>query len=143
METAMGVWIDSRKAVVVTAEADGAGEVPGIIQIMTGLEKQLRLSAGGRAKSRYGLQFAPPDDMRETSSRANLMFFLDKVVAAVHRARSIFIFGPGEAKHEFKKRLEREGLGARIDSVESAGRMTERQIAAKVRGHFLPPANSY
>jgi hypothetical protein len=46
------------------------------------------------------------------------------------------IFGPGEAKGELKKRLERNKLGERIVGIETIDRMTDRQIAAKVRQYF-------
>ena len=78
------------------------------------------------------------DDMRETSSNENLKSFFDDVVAVVREAHSIFILGPGEAKEEFKKRLEQDGLGDRIDEVAVVGRMSDRQIAAKVHDHFRP-----
>lgn len=138
ISTGTGVWLDSRKAIIVTAAAGGTGDAGGIKRITTFLEKQLRLSGGKRAKNDYGPQTAPADDMRETSSKANLQYFFDDVVAALRGARSIFLFGPGKAKEEFRKRLEREGLGGRIDGVESIGRMSDRQIAAKVREHFRP-----
>ena len=135
MTRRMGVWIDSRKAVVVPIE-DGSGEPGRIRRISTDLEKQLRLSAGARGRTSYGAQTAPSDDMRETSSAANLRAFFDEVVAALRGGRFLFVFGPGEAKGKFRKRLAGEGLGARIDEAETAGRMTERQIAARVRAHF-------
>ena len=136
----MGVWIDSRKAVIVAAAADGGGDVGVVQRITTDLEKQLRLPGGERGKTSYGPQTAPSDDMRETSSRANLQVFFDDVVAALRGAHSIFILGPGEAKEEFKKRLEREGLGGRIDAVEAVGRLSDRQISAKMREHIRPRA---
>jgi hypothetical protein len=58
------------------------------------------------------------------------------VVSFLRNADSIWIFGPGEAKGELKKRLERENLDGRIYRVETAGKMTDRQITAKVRQHF-------
>jgi hypothetical protein len=53
-----------------------------------------------------------------------------------HHAESILLFGPGEAKGELRKRLERDKLGGRIVAVETVDKMTDRQIAAKVRGYF-------
>lgn len=132
----VGVWIDSRRAVIAAADEDGEARTHGLKRITTDLEKQLRLPGGLRAKTSYGPQIAPPDDMREASSKENLQLFFDDVVAALRGAGSIFIFGPGEAKEEFRKRLERDGLGSRIDGVESVGRMSDRQIAAKVRFHY-------
>jgi hypothetical protein len=46
------------------------------------------------------------------------------------------IFGPGEAKGELKERLERHNLGGSIVGIETADKMTDRQIAAKVRQYF-------
>ena len=54
----------------------------------------------------------------------------------IRDAESIQIFGPGEAKGELEKRLEHEGLKAHILAVEAADKMTDRQIAAKVRERF-------
>lgn len=50
--------------------------------------------------------------------------------------QKLFLFGPGEAKSELKERLEKHGLGERIVGIETVDRMTDRQIAAKVRRHF-------
>jgi hypothetical protein len=52
-------------------------------------------------------------------------------------AESIFLFGPGEAKGELKKRLEDDHLDQLIQAVETVDQMTDRQIAAKVREYFL------
>ena len=58
------------------------------------------------------------------------------VIACIRDAESILILGPGEAKGELKKRLERNKLGGRIVGIETIDRMTDRQIAAKVRRYF-------
>jgi hypothetical protein len=49
---------------------------------------------------------------------------------------SILIFGPGEAKDELQKQLEGQALGERIVGMETADKLTDGQIAAKVRQHF-------
>jgi len=59
------------------------------------------------------------------------------VISNIRDAGSILIFGPGEAKDEFKKRLEKDNLGDRIVGIETAEKMTDPQIAAKVARHFL------
>jgi len=58
------------------------------------------------------------------------------VIASIGDPESILIFGPGEAKGELKERLKKDGLAGRIVGVETADKMTDRQIAAKVRQHF-------
>ena len=55
----------------------------------------------------------------------------------MHAAASLFVFGPGEAKGELVKRLAHEKPTTRSVNVEAADKLTDRQIAAKVREHFL------
>jgi hypothetical protein len=45
----------------------------------------------------------------------------------------MLIFGPGEAKGELKKRLKKANLSGRIVGMETVDKMTDHQIAAKVR----------
>jgi len=76
-----------------------------------------------------------------TANRASftehLNIYYNEVISCIREAESILIFGPGEAKGELKKHLEHEGLGGRIVGIETVDRMTEPQIAAKVRERFL------
>jgi len=50
--------------------------------------------------------------------------------------KPFWYFGPGEAKGELEKRLKKNALGKRIVGVETIDKMTDRQIAAKVRQYF-------
>jgi len=58
------------------------------------------------------------------------------VIAALRNVDSLIILGPGEAKGELKRRLVKNKLGARIAAVETMDKMSDRQIAAKVRAYF-------
>ena len=49
----------------------------------------------------------------------------------------ILILGPGEAKGELKKRLAKGQKGARLVALETADKMTEPQVVARVRQYFL------
>ena len=52
-------------------------------------------------------------------------------------ADKILIFGPGEAKIELEKELKKsKELSLKIVGVEPADKMTEKQIAAKVKKVF-------
>ena len=77
-----------------------------------------------------------PEDSRERTFSGHLNIYYEAIIACLRDAESILIFGPGEAKAELKKRLEKSKLGARIASVETIDKMTDRQIAAKVRQYF-------
>jgi hypothetical protein len=78
----------------------------------------------------------PADDRRQRAFSGHLNIFYEAVISCLRDAESTLIFGPGEAKGEMKKRLEKSKLGGRIAGVETVDKMTDRQIAAKVRQYF-------
>ena len=132
MKTIAGLWIDHRKAVIATVS--DKGEETKVIE--SNVEKHSGRVAGVRSTTPYESQKVPADDLREREFTSHLHGYYDEVIAAIRDADSILIFGPGEAKGELKSRLEKHKLGGRIMAVEAADKMTDRQIAAKVRGYF-------
>ena len=104
--------------------------------VISKVEKQLRRSGDSPLKGSYETLQVPADDCRQKTFTGHLNIYYDAVIAAMRDAESILIFGPGEAKGELKKRLERNNLGGRIVAIETVDKMTDRQIAAKVRQYF-------
>jgi hypothetical protein len=118
----VGVWIDHRKAVIATA---GKGGVP-IQCLASNMEKHVRFS--GAAIS--------GEDIRDRRFANHLERYYAAVTAVIRDAESILLLGPGEAKLELTHHLEREGLGERIVGVDTADKMTDRQISAKIGQYF-------
>ena len=133
MKKEVGLWMDHRKAVIVVFTDRGEE----IKLIVSKVEKQLRRSGGSPLKGPHEVQQVPADDSRERAFTGHLNIYYDAVIACVRGAESILIFGPGEAKVELKKRLVTQGLGDRVVDIETVDKMTDRQIAAKVRQRFL------
>jgi hypothetical protein len=94
------------------------------------MEKHVRFT-GGTAS-----ELGSTEDVRDRQFGNHLNGYYDRVAAVLRGADSIQIFGPGEAKGELSKRLEHEGLKGHVLVVETADKMTDRQIAAKVREHL-------
>ena len=132
MEARVGLWIDHGKAVIV-AVADQGEE---ITLIISKAEKHPSRSGDSPVKGALEAHQVRADDSRQRSFTAHLNIYYDAVIACIRDAESILIFGPGEAKGELQKRLEKHRLGGRIVGIETADRMTDRQIAARVRKHF-------
>lgn len=131
-KTTMGLWIDHREAVLVFISS----EVEIVKTIHSDAEKHAGRINGMRSTVSYESLLVPADDRRQNALTRHLNSYYDWIIAFVRDIDSILIFGPGEAKTEFKKRLEKNKLGNRIVAVQTAGKMTERQIAAKVRAYF-------
>jgi hypothetical protein len=125
MKKEIGLWIDHRKAVVVTVSDEG--EV--VKEITSSMEKHVRFASGNS-------EDGSSEDVRDRQFENHLNNYYDAVIDVIRDGDSILIFGPGEAKGELEKRLESKELGDRIVGVETVDKMTDRQIAAKVRERF-------
>ena len=132
MKNKVGLWIDHRKAIIVTVSDQG--DEFGLI--VSNVEKHGERSGDSPLKGRYEAQHVSPDDSRQRAYAGYLNIYYDAIIACIRDAESILIFGPGEAKDELKARLEGNGLGGRIIGIETVDKMTDRQFAAKVRQHF-------
>ena len=124
MKKQVGLWIDHKETVIVTV----TGKIEETTQIASNVEKHVRHSGGDEFTA---------EDRLDRRFLDHLSKYYDEVISHIRDAESILIFGPGEAKGEFVKRLQSEDLGGRIVGVETADKMTDRQIAARVRQHFL------
>ena len=133
MKRNVGLWIDHRKAVI----AFLAGEEEEMKLVRSSVEKQIRRAAGSRSGGPFESQVVQSDGRQQRAFTKHLNTYYNEVILCIHDAESILIFGPGEAKGELKKHLERKGLGGLIVGVETVDEMTDGQIAAKARQHFL------
>ncbi|HSO11006.1 MAG TPA: hypothetical protein VLT51_01430 [Anaerolineales bacterium] len=128
MKKNIGLWIDHREAVIVVISDKGEQTT----RIKSDAEKQIRFAGGSR---KDGLQTT--EAIRGKKLDTQLGKYIDDVIAHIRDAEIIQIFGPGEAKDELVKRLEKDGPKQRIVEIETMDKMTDNQIAAKVREHFL------
>ncbi len=133
MKTKIGLWVDHRKTIIVALTEKGEE----IKEIISEVEKQLRRSGDSPLNGRpYESLQIPEDNSRQRAFTEHLNIYYDAVIMCIRDAESILIFGPGEAKDELQKRIEGNNLGNRIVGIETVDKMTDRQIAAKVRQHF-------
>jgi hypothetical protein len=132
MKKDIGLWIDRKKAVIVSVSADGLT----IRRVESGLEGRVGYRGAPRPKTAYSAQYKQGDDQIDKKYLEHLNKYYEKVIAQIRGAERLLIFGPGEAKFEFEKLLVRRKVRFRDVRVEKADKMTDRQIAAKVRRHF-------
>jgi hypothetical protein len=133
MKRNVGLWIDRRKAVIVFL----VSQKEEIKLIKSNVEKQIQHAAGSCSGGTFESQAVPSDDRQQREFTEHLNIYYNEIISCIRDAESILIFGPGEAKGELKKHLEREGLGERIVGIETVDKITDPQIAAKVRQYFL------
>ena len=114
-----GIWIDHEKAVIVSMSDDDDIKV-----IHSDVRKHGK--AGNNA-----------DDTSLNVFTEHLKGYYEEIISCIRDSESVYLFGPGEAKGELEKRLEKDNLSNLVDKIETADKMTDPQIAAKVKEHFL------
>ena len=127
-----GVWIDHHKAVVILMADSGVD----IKTIESNADRPFASAGGPSSKQPDRPQGFLSEDKQERKFMSQLNTYYDEVIACLGHAGSLLILGPGEAKGEFKKRLDTKKLPVSVADLATADKMTDGQIAASVRQHF-------
>jgi hypothetical protein len=105
-------------------------------EILSNVEKHLRRSDGKHSTAPFESQLVKADDKQQRGFTKSLKDFYQKVMVNIKDAQSVLVFGPAEAKGEFQKLMEQNDLHGRVVFTESADKMTDGQIAARIKAHF-------
>ena len=128
MEKLKGIWINYRKALIVSLEK---GKEEHHETFESHASRHIRLP--GEAKGMSDSKGSEPQ------FHEDLRIYFHDILDIIKDAKSVFIFGPGKAKNNLKKAMMESGdLGTRIVGVEPADKMTAKQIVAKVKEYFSP-----
>ena len=120
----VGVWIDHKKAVIVSIAAG---------QVTT---RTLESDVG--AHPHYsGSQEGGGEKKHEERHNQDLDRYYDDVIGQLGKPDALLLFGPGEAKLQLKERFGRSNVSSeRIVAVETTDKLTDPQIVAKVKQHY-------
>ena len=130
-----GIWIDHRKALVVVL--DGPGEHVTVID--SEVEKHPERAGDSPLHGSYEAAQVPPDDRRQRALTGELNVYYEAVIASLRDVERFLVCGPGEAKGELVKRLQKHKLDGRVAAVQAADKMTDRQLVAHVREFYSGP----
>jgi len=129
----VGIWIDHKKAVIVSVSADG----------VTAKTLESEVGPHGRYSGRAGYptpdgpQVGKGEKKYEERHDQHLDRYYDEVISQLGQPEALLIFGPGEAKLQLKERLSRsKALSERIVGIETTDKLTDPQIVAKVKEHY-------
>jgi hypothetical protein len=133
MNHKVGVWIDHKKAVIVSASVDGV--------TATTLESEIGPHARYSGRAGYPTPDGPQDGRGEKTYEErydqHLDRYYDEVIGQLGHPDALLIFGPGEAKLQLKERLSRfKAFSEHVVQVETADKLTDPQIVAKVKEHY-------
>lgn len=137
MEKQVGIWIDSKKAIIVTLEGEKEER---IIEIASDVENSVYHNKEGDkgtfSRSHHGDSVTKNDDRR----KEQYDYYLKDIVSIVKGADYLYIFGLGETKTKLEQRIRDEKTLDKINlkAVETADRMTLNQIVEQVKDFYNP-----
>lgn len=130
MDRNVGLWIDHKQAYLIWNE-EGKVEV-----IASRIEPLAHYSGGTQLGGKLN-QKADSETRRSDRFRLQIKKYYQQVMTALKDASSIFIMGPGEAKIEFQKAIQKsKDLQKRLLKVETTDKMTKNQMIAYVREFY-------
>lgn len=127
-----GLWIDHRKAVIVILSPKGEKT----IEILSNVEKHPSREENADSAAAHESNNILADDRQQQKYTQELNRYYLKIATTIQEAQSILLFGPSEAKGEFKKFVEAQSSDQKEIVTETTDKMTDRQISAKVHEYF-------
>lgn len=121
----IGLWVDHRKALIVSISDQGEE----VKQVFSGIQKHLRAGGGTPLE-------ASQQDVVDRQFENQVQKFYGDIIPYLHQAQTIQIYGPGEAKKELETRLEKAGFKDRVIEIKTMGKLTDRQVVAEIRRHM-------
>jgi hypothetical protein len=137
MEKQVGIWIDTKKAIIVTLEGQKEER---IIEIDSDVENSVYHNKEGDKGTFSGSHHGDSETKFDNRKEEQYDYYLKDVVSIVKGADYLYIFGPGETKIKLEKQIRDEKSLSKINlkAVETADSMTLNQIVAQVKDFYNP-----
>jgi stalled ribosome rescue protein Dom34 len=126
----MGIWLDHAIARIATMD----GETPPLfVRIESGVESQHR-SFGQTGTGVPGNIGGNPERHYQNRRENELRRYYDRVIHAMQPAQHVVVMGPGEAKTELRRELERHPqVASKVVAFEPADKLTDAEFIARTR----------
>ena len=127
-----GIWLDQKGACLVTVAA-GSATVENIESNVNELSRSTGGVRGSRPFFHRSVNSAARNDQRHENE---LHAYFTALVPRIQDFDNLVVLGSGPVKEAFVAHLETLGLKERVAAVVKCRRLTENQLAAKVKNWF-------
>jgi len=129
----IGVWLDNRKAMVVSIASDGREKV---IKIDSNVDES-HPKGGSGSSIPYGKQDAISEQHYLERRKNQFKDFYTRIIQELENSDQFIVMGPAEAKIGFERQIaEQPDLHAKLASVETVDSYSENEIKAIIRSFF-------
>jgi hypothetical protein len=137
MEKQVGIWIDSKKAIIVTL--DGKKEEK-IVEIDSEVENSVYHNKEGNKGTFSGTHHSDSETKFDNRKKEELNYYLKSVMNYIKGSDYLYIFGPGKTKIKLEQLIRDEKSLGKINlkAVETSDNMTLNEIVAQVKDFYNP-----
>lgn len=129
----VGVWIDLKKAIIVTLN----GDKKEVKSVLSEIETRERIPGESKKFVRFGNQFSNLEKQKENRLTNKTNAFLKSILKQLRHGDALVVFGPASMKQELANLiLENKKLVHKLKGVETADSMTTNQTAAWVENYY-------
>ena len=137
MEKQVGIWIDSKKAIIVTLEGQKEEK---IIEIDSDVENRIYHNKESNKGTFSGSHHSDSETKFENRKKEQLSYYLKLVMNNIKESDYLYLFGPGETKIKLEQKIRVEKSLDKINliAVETSDSMTLNGIVAQVKDFYNP-----
>ena len=137
MEKQVGIWIDSKKAIIVTL--DGQKEEK-ITEIDSEVENSVYHNKEGDKGTFSGSHHSDSETKFDNRKKEQIDYFLKSILFYVKGSDYLYLFGPGETKIKLEQKIRDDKSLEKINlkAVETSDSMTLNEIVAQVKDFYNP-----
>jgi len=137
MEKQVGIWIDSKKAIIVTL--DGHKEEK-ITEIDSEVENSVYHNKESNKGTFSGSHHSDSETKFDNRKKEEMNYYLKSVMNYIKGSDYLYLFGPGETKIKLEQKIRDEKLLGKtnLKAVETSDNMTLNEIVAKVKDFYNP-----
>lgn len=137
MEKQVGIWIDSKKAIIVSL--DGQKEEK-ITEIDSEVENRVHHNKEGNKGTFSGSHHGDNETKFDNRKKEELNYYLKSVINHINKPDYLYLFGPGETKTKLEQKIhgDKSLSKTNLKAVETSGNMTLNEIVAKVKDFYNP-----
>lgn len=124
MEKQIGIWIDSKEALIISPESGKLKKVDSAIENLT-------VSTHRTSKQ------AVSDTKLLNKKNKQVKDFCATVLSEISEPEAIYLFGPSQMKIELEREIKEDSRFQAVSLfVDTADSMTQNQLIERVRSHF-------
>ena len=137
MEKQVGIWIDSKKAIIVTLNSKKEER---ITEIDSEIENTVYHNKEGNKGTFSGSHHSDSETKFDNRKKEEMNYYLKSVMSNIKGSDYLYIFGPGETKTNLEQKIRDEKwLGkTNLKAVETSDNITVNEIVAQVKDFYNP-----